>query len=462
MISYPWYCFEQRASKAIALDYNDDWAGVMASLPAHLDRNGLIKYFPKMRYGSDILTSYILTVSHERGWEIPAHSKDVIMKALSGFVSGRAKVNGLFSDQFISIRKIGAIEALSRHDYATANMLDSLKIELSELPTSALIDMFNIARRIKGLDNQEFLKKETDRLLRARIRFDGPIMRFVNGDRDDLWYFMAGRSSNAVRIILSLIEFGEWKEDIPRFMQGAIGRQVRGHWGMTTANSYGTIAVNKFVNEFESEPIIGVTKATYGDLNHSFAWQKNDTLVNNLFPWKERVDEEILTLKHEGTGSPWATIQSVAAVSFKEALNAGYKISKKITPLRQKEDGKVSSGDMFRTTLEIEAMTGNTWVAVADFVPPGAVIMGKGLDGESVSAQQDEEYQGRRRFTFQEKAFDSIKTYYEYMPQGLYEIEYTYQVNTTGTFQIPEARVEAMYHPEVYGVTPNAEITIEE
>ena len=44
----------------------------MASLPGYLDRDGFAKYFPGMRYGSDTLTAYLLTIANEAGWEIPA------------------------------------------------------------------------------------------------------------------------------------------------------------------------------------------------------------------------------------------------------------------------------------------------------------------------------------------------------------------------------------------------------
>ena len=55
---------------AIALRDESLWKGVIAELPAHLDSDGLVKYFPTCLVGSDTLTAYMLSVSNEAGWAI--------------------------------------------------------------------------------------------------------------------------------------------------------------------------------------------------------------------------------------------------------------------------------------------------------------------------------------------------------------------------------------------------------
>ncbi len=65
MSRYPYTCFEQLVSQAVALRDSARWAGVMAALPSYLDRDGFAKYFPVLQYGSDVLTTYILTIASE-------------------------------------------------------------------------------------------------------------------------------------------------------------------------------------------------------------------------------------------------------------------------------------------------------------------------------------------------------------------------------------------------------------
>jgi|GEM_PF-6745137 len=42
------------------------------------------------------------------------------------------------------------------------------------------------------------------------------------------------------------------------------------------------------------------------------------------------------------------------------------------------------------------------------------------------------------------------------------KLEYTMRLNNAGDFALPPSRVEAMYAPEMYGVAPNARMTVEQ
>src|SRR5207249_5306088 len=71
MRAYPYTCLEQLVSRAVALRDEAQWRTVLNALPAHLDADGLLKYFPSMVSGSEVLTAYVLALSNEAGWPIP-------------------------------------------------------------------------------------------------------------------------------------------------------------------------------------------------------------------------------------------------------------------------------------------------------------------------------------------------------------------------------------------------------
>jgi hypothetical protein len=462
MARYPYGCFEQLLSRAVSLDDRAAWDTLMAELPAFLDHGGWVKYFPRMERGSDTLSAYLLRMANEKKWPLPAALQERILGGLGDYATGRRRSNDLFGNRYDTIRKLAAIETLSRYGNAKPAMLESLRLDPAALPTSALLDWFSILRRVAGIKDRSRLQAESERLLQNRIRIDGRMLRFTRGAGDDLWWFMTGRDSNAHRLMLALLEFNTWRDQLPKLMIGAVARQSHGHWGTTTANAWGTIAVNKFAQAFEAAPVSGVTKAVFGPETREEKWPQ-DGAKSPLKPvnlgWPEK-PEATATLRHDGTGAPWATLQSLAALPFDKPFHSGFVVRKTVTPLRQKSDGGYHIGDLLRVRLTIESRAPATWVVVDDPVPPGAVVVGRGLGGESQSAQRGEKQSGNAWLAYREHAADALRSYYEYVPQGTWSFDYTVRLNAAGRFNLPETRVEAMYNPELFGVIPNAPVDI--
>ena len=69
MREYPYHCLEQDVSRAVALRDRERWRSLMAALPSYQDGDGLLKYFPTMDHGSEVLTSYVLAIANEAGLE---------------------------------------------------------------------------------------------------------------------------------------------------------------------------------------------------------------------------------------------------------------------------------------------------------------------------------------------------------------------------------------------------------
>ncbi|MDH4186940.1 MAG: MG2 domain-containing protein, partial [Nitrospira sp.] len=452
MSRYPYSCLEQQVSKAVALRDDKQWQKIMNELPSYLDVNGLAKYWPGMRRGSDVLTSYLLAIAHEAGWTIPSGSLDRMSSGLTRFVGGSVEGYSPLNTSDFTIRKLAAIEALSRYDKAHAAMLDSVTIDPNLWPTSAVIDWSNIVGRVDGIKNRDARAKESQQILRSRLNFQGTTMGFSTEHGDQLWWLMTSNDTNAVRLVLAELASPQWKEDMPRIVRGAIGRQAKGHWDLTTANAWGMLAVEKFAAAFEQEPVTGTTVAAVATQSDTMDWSKDAKGAVRSFPWPEKQAE--LSVQHRGTGKPWLTVQSRAAIPLTEPLSSGYRIGKTLTPLTQKRAGVWSQGDVARVRLEIESQTDMTWVVVNDPVPGGASILG-GVGREKQLATQGEEQKGWVWPAYEERAFDAFRSYYAYVPKGTFTVEYTVRFNQIGTYQLPSTRVEAMYSPEMFGEIPN-------
>jgi len=458
MKRYPYTCMEQMISVAVALRDESLWRRRMSDLPAYLDGDGLVKYFPPCIDGSPVLTSYIMAIGHEAGWSIPDETRAKMETGLRNFIEGKIWRYSPLATADLSIIKLSAIEALSRNGEAEAKLLSSISIEPNLWPTSAVIDWLNILHNVRNIPNTEGRLKEAEQIIRARLNFQGTVMGFSTEKTDFLWWLMVSNDVNAVRAILSLLHSEKWKEDIPRMVQGALGRQIRGAWDVTPANAWGVLAMGKFSSQFESVPVAGTTRATLSKQTQAVDWKASPRGRIFQFPWPAKKEE--LSFSQQGTGKPWLTIQSLAAIPLKEPFSSGYRIKKTVIPVEQKQKNQWSQGDIVRMRLELEAQADRTWVVVSDPIPAGSTILGTGLGRDSRLLTKEEERKGWVRSAFDERSFEAFRAYYEYVPKGKWTVEYTVRLNQAGVFQLPTTRVEALYFPEMFGEVPNKAVEV--
>jgi uncharacterized protein YfaS (alpha-2-macroglobulin family) len=129
--------------------------------------------------------------------------------------------------------------------------------------------------------------------------------------------------------------------------------------------------------------------------------------------------------------------------------------------VEQAVTGKYSRGDVLRVALEINASADMTWVVVTDPIPGGATLLGGGLGRDSQIATAGQKAPTGVWAAFEERSFESWRGYYEYVPKGVFKVEYTVRLNNVGDFALPPSRVEAMYAPEMFGEAPNARVKVE-
>ena len=460
MKRYSYTCLEQRISRAVALRDEGLWRETMAKLPAHLDQTGLARYFPmSFLCGSPSLSSYILAIAHEAGWVIPESAKGKMQSGLAHFIEGKFICASSFNAADLSIRKLTAIEALSRDGKATEAMLSSISIEPNLWPTSAVIDWRNILRNVRDIPEREARIKEAEQILRSRMNFQGTTMGFSTEHSDYLWWLMVSVDVNAVRALITLMNEPSWKEDMPRLAQGALGRQKRGHWDLTVANAWGVLAMEKFSRTFEAVPVSGQTVTTLNQQARTLIWNTNPKGRSELFAWPQK--KSPISVSHAGAGKPWLTVSSLAAIPLKEPFSSGYKIKKTITAVSQKSPQRWTRGDVVRVRLDLEAQSDQTWVVVNDPVPAGTTILGGGLGRDSEILTSGEKKEGWVWPAFEERSFEAFRAYYEFVSKGTWRVEYTVRLNTSGTFHLPATRVEAMYYPEMQGEISNAAMTVE-
>jgi uncharacterized protein YfaS (alpha-2-macroglobulin family) len=476
---YPFVCLEQKTSKAVGLKDAALWAEVSKTLPSYLDADGLAHYFPPSNgdahRGYDTLTAYVLSATHEAGFELPEQAREAMLGGLSLFVQGKLQreawvPSNIAPGMGLTVRKLAALAALARHGRAEARMLDSLTLEPQRWPTAAVIDWLRVLQALPAAAQREARMSEAENVLRSRLTYAGTTLKFSTEADDFWWWFMDSADANAAKLVLAVLDRPSWKEDLPRLVVGALGRQRQGAWMTTTANLWGSLALDKFSQRFESVPLSGQTQASLGGSTSQLAWGSQPEGGKLSLPWpvlaaggKAAPAGAPLQVQQVGTGKPWLTVQALVAVPLKAPLSAGYRLQREVKlvdgdTLKPLPAGPLPRGSVLRVSLTIDAQSDMTWVALTDPIPGGANVLGSGLGNDSEIATGGE--RAGLWPLYVERSFEAWRGYFQWVPKGQHKVEYTVRLNNPGRFQMPPSRIEAMYSPETFGELPNAVVEV--
>lgn len=474
--AYAYTCLEQQASRAIGLRDSAAWQALGEQAAAYLDADGLAHYFPPepggAAGGSDVLTSYLLASAHAGGWAWPAPVQQAMLGGLTAFVEGRIERRLQAPQADRQQRLLAALEALSRHGRANGRMLavvDFSPTAMAGWPAGALIDAWQLLRRVADAPQREQHLAAVQRLLRARLVAGSETLALA--DEPTAWWLMDSRAAQSARLLLAVTQGDgatDWLPDAPRLLNGLLAQQQRGAWPTTTANAWGRLAVEAFAQRVERGVPTGRSRLALQPAGGTAAapW---------VLDWSAQATGGAQTLalpaaaatlqaRHEGGGKPWLTLQTLAAVPLTEPMAAGYRITRSIAPVQQKVPGRMSRGDVLRVRLQVDASADMGWVVLSDPVPAGATVLGSGLGRDSVLATQGEpqnQAQGGGWLAFEERRAEAWRAYWEWLPRGQHVVEYTLRLNSSGRFGLPPTRVEAMYAPGQFGAVPNAVLEVQ-
>lgn len=480
--TYPFVCLEQKTSKSIGLRDAALWQTVVDEMASYLDADGLADYFPvggpqgERASGSETLTAYLLSVTHEAArldsrFAIPEALRGRMERALIGVVEGRIRRDHWAPQRDLVPRRLAALEALSRSGKVTSSLLETLAVDGNALPTHSLIDWYSIVLRQTDLPQRAEKLAAAEQVLRGRLSYQGNRLTWASEERDHWWWLMVNGDVNAARLLSLAAESQAWKDDAPRLALGLLGRFKAGHWMTTNANLLGSLAIDRFSQAYERDPVAGTTAAVLRDARgletaRAVDWTAAGRGGSVELAWPEDRRQAQIGLAHDGTGKPWVTVQTLAAVEAKAAQSAGFRLERLLEPVQVRQPGAFSRGDVWRVKLKVTPSAAANWVVVNDPVPAGATILGSGLGRDSQIGNQPSADAASARGgsgawrAYEERAFEGYRAYYRFVSQRPFDIEYTVRLNNPGAFRLPPTRVEAMYNPEMFGQLTATTITV--
>ena len=472
MAAYPYNCIEQQLSRAVALGDRERWNSIAALLPAYLDPDGLVRYFPAdWIRGDDSLTGYILRLSADAGWPLPDDARAKMIAGLQSFVAGKtershnrvlvvdkgsgdAAITGFGGDT--ATRRLSAIAALAANGVATPAMVEPLSLTPDAWPTIGIVDWAYILQRLPGIPDSTTMLEQAGHLLRARLDLQGTRLTITRAD--DPWQSLASADTTASRLLTTVAALPDWRADIGALARALMLRQRQGHWDTTVANAVGTLAIADFSRRFESIPVTGSTRATVGPIVRDFAWPGGGGNPGAAtLPWPTA--QTSLALNHGGTGAPWATATARAAVPLTKAVASGFAVKRQAFVVNRAVPGRWSRGDVMRIRIEVTPRAPVEWVVINDPVPAGATILGGSLGGRSQLLAGGDA--SGLQPTYVERRAEAVHAHYEAMSRETVVYEYTVRLNSEGIFKMPPTRVEALYSPEMMAMVPNRNVEVE-
>lgn len=450
---YPYNCFEQSTSRAVALNDVGRWQALAGAMPTYLDKDGLLRYWPNERLeGSVELTAYVLAITSANGFAIPDDSKAKMVKALQAVVEGRLTRRG-YGPYDIRPVRVAALAALARSNASSAKLVAAIDMAPVDMSTGTLADWLVAIERTPNVRNAPALRAAAEAELRKRLVYEGTRVDLVD-DAKAPWWMMVSGDEMAIKTLEAVLGRKGWENDAGKLMVGVAQRQRKGHWDTTPANAWGAVTVRRFAELYPAAAITGISRIELMGATASQSWP----LVEPVTPLRVPLVAGKMSLRHEGTGSPWAVVSVKAPVPLKEPLNAGYRIKRSVSVIKAATPGTLTRGDVIKVRIEVVAAAGRTWVVVNDPAPPGATIVGN-LGGQSQMLGEQAGGEGVWP-SYIERGRDSWRGYFGWMPAGTHAVEYVVRLNGSGKFTLPPTRVEAMYSPAIRGQWPNGSLTV--
>lgn len=481
--NYPYTCLEQSASQAIALDDPQRWQKVLGRLATHMDEDGLLRYFPGVGPGSDVLTAYLVSVGDEAkrlGWEldIPGTVLQRMLDGLQSFAQGRIRRDLPWPTTTLDARRIMAMEALSRHGRVTPEMLSTLGSTPEQWPTPTIVDWLSILMRMPDKHAWQTQTAQARSLLQARMSVSGTTLRFSDAPQNSAPGLMATPVTSLARMLTLGMEDPQWQADLPRMVKGLLSQQHQGAWSITTENVWGTLALQAYAKHFESRPVAGtvwVKGARKGSLKGSLKGSDPyllkgsdpdlDPVLLNLdsagatgrLNWEVAGDS--LRLLHQGQGTAWLSLRAQLRLADESVQQTGFRLERRVIPVQRQDPNAWSRGDIYRVELDIYSRESGSWVVLNDPIPASATILGSGLGRDSTNFDSNGPTSGYAP-AFVERTATAYRAYFDYMPAGKISVSYTLRLNAIGDFALPATRVEGLYQPDLRGSFTNANVVV--
>jgi hypothetical protein len=308
-------------------------------------------------------------------------------------------------------------------------------------------------------------------------------------DYGDQGYVIMYSSRRVDAVLLeSMIRRTPKHDLIPKIARGLLDHRKRGRWSNTQENVFVLLALKEYFDAYESQTPDFIARAWLGDdyaAEHAYKGRSTDTKMVDipLTMVKERAGDDgktDLVLQKDGKGRLYYRIGMTYAPASLELDPAeyGFTVVREYEAIddegdvEQLDDGtwKIKLGARVRVRLRMVAPERRYHVALVDKMPGGFESLNPALAVTQPIPADDNARKNAGRYWWwwrpwyehQNMRTERTEAFASLVWPGVHEYSYVARATTPGTFVVPPAKAEEMYHPETFGRTGTTQVVIED
>lgn len=276
------------------------------------------------------------------------------------------------------------------------------------------------------------------------------------------WSHWAGNGSNRALRLIAYTHLG-LKQDAEALAQSILqARNGRGEWGNTYTNAWTLTALTAYERSLKKTAGPLEAKVVWGGQDQPLIIPGNPGSAHVTFVTNDQIANAPLKVLMPGGQEAFSRVEARTFPQNREfrGENKGYSIERTYQKLEQdgtmKDVKDLRVGDMVVVSLEIEIGGGDRYLAINDPLPSVLEAINPEFDtqnereGEQLPEGVDAWFCDHREIRADRALF-----FTDFAPdKGKFMLRYLARVIAEGDSIAPPARIEAMYQPDKYGMSP--------
>jgi len=485
LLTYPYYCLEQRLSRIFPLILSKDMVesfdfsfpegkgpdqivkDTLNEVSLYQKANGGFSYWEDSSYDSPYLTCYtlfILKKAQEAGYEVPSTAMERGAGYLKELLHGKLQKQKYPYDSWSwRSSEAFALYVLSLLGEPEPAYIEHLYRKRKELPLFARTFLVKAIHLGQGDQKRE---EDIVRGLLNKIKIS-PTTAYFEEEKIP-WVFDSSLRTTAM-ILQTLIEIEKEPPFTPQIVRYLL-KQEQNRWLSTQDNAYFFYALASYFHRYEEgEPQfrVRVRLAEKTVLEHFFQ-KRMEKLSEKKIPMAslEKGERLPLEIDKDGEGRMYYEVRMTYAPTGKlEPRDEGIVVFKSFETLEGKGiEDSFRLGDLVAVKIKLVIPQARHFVVVEDPLPAGFAPVNLSFETESKELAREIEETKRQSwwqgFRHMEMYNEKILLFADYLPPGIHTHTYLVRVTTPGVYSLPATKAEEMYAPEVFGRSTEKEIVI--